>query len=141
MSVQEQLDRLQQLPDVEKVEVHAGGPRYYVQYKDGSASFLDEDGKSIKTPMRNYDVIRNFRYLGDYHNVPHFAFKGTNLATRLHSETCIFDAYGTEKLFRDPRLYGQESVFEVQRAFDRLKEQGWDFLQDVGERHVQGMKR
>ena len=140
MSIQEQLDRLQQLPDVEKVETFPG-PRYGVHYEDGSMSFLDADGKSVKTPMRNYDVIRNFRYLGDYHDVPHFAFKGTNFATKMHSETCIVDINGHEKMFRDPHLYGQESVFEVQKAFDRLKSEGWDFLQDVGERFVQGIKR
>ena len=141
MSIQEQLDRLQKMPEVAKVEVYPGGPRYFVQYEDGSASFMDENGKPIRTPMHGYDVIRNFRYLGDYHNVPHFAFKGTNYATRMHSETCVFDADGHEKLFRDPRLYGQESVFEVQKAFDRLKGEGWDFLQDVGERLARGIRR
>ena len=142
MKVQEVLDQIKKNPEVEKVEVYPGGPRYFVQYQDGSASFLDENGKNIRTPMRGYDVIRNFRYLGDYHNISHFAFKGTNIyGNKLRSETCIFDMFGSEKLFRDPRLYSQESVFEVQKAFDRLKAQGWDFLQDVGERHVQGMKR
>ena len=141
MSIQEQIDRLKQMPEVEKVETYPGGPRYFVQYQDGSASFLNENGKPIKTPMRGYDVIRDFRYLGDYHDVPHFAFKGTNFETKMHSETHIFDAQGNEKLFRNPHLYGQESVFEVQKAFDRLKLQGWVFLQDVGERQARGMRR
>lgn len=140
MTIQEQTDRLKQLPDVEKVEVFPG-PRYGVHYEDGSMSFLDENGKSVRTPMRGYDVIRDFTYLGDYKDVPHFAFKGTNFGNRMHSETCIFDINGHEKLFRDPRLYAQESVFEIQKAFDRLKAQGWDFLQDIGERQSRGMRR
>lgn len=140
MTIQEQIQKLEQMPDVQKVEA-LPGPRFAVSYEDGSMSFLDQNGKSVKTPMRNFDVVRNFRYLGDYQGVPHFAFKGTNFATRMHSETCIFDVYGNEKLFRDPRLYAQESVFEIQKAFDRLKEQGWDFLQDVGERMSLGIRR
>lgn len=140
MTIQEQIEKLQKLPDVEKVEVFPG-VRYGVHYEDGSMSFLNHDGKSIKTPMQNYDVIRNFCYLGDYQGVPHFAFKGTNFANRMHSETCIFDVNGHEKLFRDPRLYAQESVFEIQKAFDRLNKQGWEFLQDVGERQAIGLRR
>lgn len=134
------LEKLQQMPDATKV-LELCQKHYAVQYEDGSMSFHDADGKSIKTPMSGYDVIRNFTYLGDYHDVPHFAFKGTNFATRMHSETCIFDINGHEKLFRDPRLYAQESVFEIQKTFDRLKEQGWDFLQDIGERQSRGMRR
>lgn len=140
MTAQEMAAQLQQQPEVVKVECMPM-KHFAVSYEDGSMSFLDENGKSVKTPMRNYDIIRNFRYLGDYKDVPHFAFKGTNWANQMHSETCIFDINGHEKMFRDPRLYAQESVFEIQKAFNRLKAEGWDFLQDVGMRNTRGMRR
>jgi len=132
--------QLQLQPEVVKVECMPM-KHFAVSYEDGSMSFLDENGKSVKTPMRNYDIIRNFRYLGDYKDVPHFAFKGTNWANQMRSETCIFDINGNEKMFRDPRLYAQESVFEIQKAFNRLKAEGWDFLQDVGEKQARGIRR
>ena len=140
MTAQEIAAQLQQQPEVVKVECMPM-KHFAVSYEDGSMSFLDENGKSVKTPMRNYDIIRNFRYLGDYKDVPHFAFKGTNWANQMHSETCIFDINGNEKMFRDPRLYAQESVFEIQKAFNRLKVEGWDFLQDVGEKLARGIRR
>ena len=140
MTAQEMAAQLQQQPEVVKVECMPM-KHFAVSYEDGSMSFLDENGKSVRTPMGNYDIIRNFRYLGDYKDVPHFAFKGTNWANQMHSETCIFDINGHEKMFRDPRLYAQESVFEIQKAFNRLKAEGWDFLQDVGEKRVRGIRR
>ena len=140
MTAQEMAAQLQQQQNVSKVECMPQ-KHFAVYYEDGSMSFLDENGKSVRTPMRNYDIIRNFRYLGDYKDVPHFAFKGTNWANQMHSETCIFDINGHEKLFRDPRLYAQESVFEIQKAFNRLKAQGWDFLQDIEERQARGIRR
>ena len=140
MTTQEQLQKLQQLPEVEKVDVYPG-IRYVVHYEDGSASFLDVEGKSIRTPMRDYDVVRNFMYLGDYNNVPHFAFKGTNFETKMHSVTHIFDVDGREKLFKDPRLNALESVFEIKNQFDRLKLEARDFLLEVGNRQSHSLRR
>lgn len=127
-------------PDVVKVEC-LPQLHFAVQYEDGSMSFLNSDLKPIKTPMHGYDVIRNFRYLGDLNYVPHFAFKGTNWATRMHSETHIFDINGNEKLFRDPRLWGLESVFEIQKEFDKGKAEGREFLQEIGRQQSRGMRR
>ena len=134
------MEKIRKDPEVERVDplpqLH-----FAVYYKDGSMSFLNSDLKSIRTPMRDYDVIRNFCYLGDVDDVPHFAFKGTNWATRVQSETHIFDITGREKLFRDPRLWGLDSVFEIQKAFEKGKAEGREFLQEIGAKQSRGLRR
>ena len=140
MTSLELVAKIKQDPDVAKVEC-LPQLHFAVQYEDGSMSFLNSDLKPIKTPMHDYDVICNFCYLGDLNDVPHFAFKGTNWATRMQSETCIFDINGHQKIFRDPRLWGLESVFEIQKAFDKGKAEGRDFLQEIGNQQSRGMHR
>jgi hypothetical protein len=140
MTSLELVAKIKQDPDVTKV-VCLPQLHFAVQYEDGAMSFLNSDLKPLKTPMRDYEVIRDFSYLGDLNDVPHFAFKGTNWATRMQSETHIFDIDGKEKLFRDPRLWGLESVFEIQKAFDKGKAEGREFLQEIGCRQSRGMHR
>lgn len=140
MTSLELVAKIKQDPEVVKVEC-LPQLHFAVQYEDGSMSFLNSDLKPVKTPMHGYDVIRNFCYLGDLNDVPHFAFKGTNWATRMHSETHIFDINGNEKLFRDPRLWGLESVFEIQKEFDKGKAEGREFLQEIGRQQSRGMRR
>jgi len=140
MTSLELVAKIKQDPDVVKVEC-LPQLHFAVQYQDGSMSFLNSDLKPVKTPMRDYDVIRNFCYLGDLNDVPHFAFKGTNWATRMQSETCIFDINGHQKIFRDPRLWSLESVFEIQKAFDKGKAECREFLQEIGHQQSRGIHR
>ena len=115
-------------PGVEEVrkrlftdEVKEVCPGFYsVRYDDGSMSLVNSIGGEIKSPIGNYDVIQDFRYLGELHGVPHFAIKGQDWATRNYeSELIMFDINGHQKLFHDPRVY-PKTLDEIQAAFDKV---------------------
>lgn len=109
-------------PEVRKVEHLCDNPeRYVVRYEDGSAALIDGDGKMIKSPLGQFDVISKVEFIGRMNGVPHFAYEGRDYATRHMSETGMFDANGHQKLFRDPRSAGIEGVDYIKWEFERLE--------------------
>jgi len=109
-------------PEVRKVEHLCDNPeRYAVRYDDGSAALIDGDGKMIKSPLGQFDVISKVEFIGRMNGVPHFAYEGRDYATRHMSETGMFDANGHQKLFRDPRSAGIEGVDYIKWEFERLE--------------------
>ncbi|MBP3258045.1 MAG: hypothetical protein IJ714_03200 [Bacteroidales bacterium] len=106
-------------PEVSKVDYPCQGI-YFIRYEDGSVSVVDENDKRINTPLRNFDVVQQLRFIGRLHGVPHFAYKACEYGNRFHPEYGMFDINGHEKMFRDPRLCGLESVTEIEAEFKKL---------------------
>ena len=93
---------------------------YSVKYDDGSMSVVNSTGHILDSPMHGYDVIQEFRYLGNLQGMPHFAFKGQDYATRSQEpKVGMFDLNGHEKWFRDPRLH-PKTLEGIQQEFDKL---------------------
>ncbi len=93
---------------------------YSVKYDDGSMSVVNSTGHVLDSPMHGYDVIQEFRYLGNLQGMPHFAFKGQDYATRSQEpKVGMFDLNGHEKWFRDPRVH-PKTMEGIQQEFDKL---------------------
>lgn len=109
-------------PEVSKVQLLCENPeRYAVHYEDGSATLVDREGKLIRSPLGNYDVISRVEYIGRLEGKPHFAFEGRDYANRHMSETGMFDSEGHQKLFRDPRSAGIDGVDYIKWEFQSLE--------------------
>lgn len=117
-----QISDFMQDPDVRKVQLLCENPdRYAIRYEDGSAMLVDEEGRMIKSPLGQFDVISKVEYIGRMNGVPHFAFEGRDYASRHFPETGMFDADGHRKLFRDPRTAGLDGVEYIKWEFERLE--------------------
>ena len=136
--------------EVRKVQLLCENPdRYAVRYEDGSSMLVDGDGKMIKSPLGQFDVISRVEFIGRMHGVPHFAFEGRDYSNRYMSETGMFDVDGHRKIFRDPRSAGIEGVEYIKWEFERLERMANDpmnprrndpVLFDLDEKQSLGMK-
>lgn len=133
-------------PDVLKV-THPCEGMYFVHYDDGCVDALNEEGKRIDTPLRDYDVIRGIRFLGRLGGVEHFAYRASNWATRNLIESGMFDIKGNAKLFRDIMGHQPDTLEGYQERFDKLvqleknnPERNSELLIDLGQHISHGMR-
>ena len=107
--------------EVSKVQMLSDKPECYaIRFEDGSAMLVNGDGKIIKSPLDRYEFICEVRPIGRLHGIPHFVYKACDYPTRYHPEYGMFDNNGHEKLFRDTRICGLESVNEIEAEFKKL---------------------
>lgn len=104
------------LADSEVLRVDESGHGLnFIRFKDGSVAVRDDHDNPINTPLNGYDVIQDLKYAGLVDDVPVWAYKACNYATRNTPEQGYFNVYG-------------EQIYELQNL---KKEDGQRFLQTV----------
>ena len=104
------------LADSEVLRVDESGHGLnFIRFKDGSVAVRDDHDNPINTPLNGYDVVQELKYAGLVDDVPVWAYKACNHATRNTSEQGYFNVYG-------------EEIYELQNL---KKEDGQRFLQTV----------
>ena len=115
------LENKKQNPDFYRCE-QMGQNCYFLQWQDGSGGIYNAEGKPIKSPMDDHEVISYFTKLGELDGVNYCAFEGRSFAVPNDRYVTMMNERGQQVWFKDPRecqCFGKMET--TKQAFQKLQ--------------------